>query len=121
VGRAVLAGWLGRMKRFENLIRAELKRHKLPQALLYVSMIESGFRPTTVSRAGAAGLWQFMAHGGSIYGLARSFWVDERFNPDRSTRAVMYYLKDLHQRFGNWELALAAYNAGYGSILRAVG
>ena len=121
VGRAVLAGWLGRMKRFENLIRAELGRHKLPQALLYVSMIESGFRPTTVSRAGAAGLWQFMAHGGSIYGLARSFWVDERFNPDRSTRAVMYYLKDLHQRFGNWELALAAYNAGYGSILRAVG
>lgn len=120
VGRSVLAHWLGRMKRFESLIRAELRRHGLPQALVYVAMIESGFRPTTVSHAGAAGLWQFMAHGGSIYGLSRSFWVDERFNPDRSTRAAMYYFKDLHRRFGNWEMALAAYNAGYGAMTRAV-
>ncbi len=120
VGRSVLRHWLGRMKRFEGLIRAELRRHGLPESLIYVSMIESSFRPTTVSRAGAAGLWQFMPYGGAIYGLKRTFWVDERLNPDRSTRAVMYYFKDLYRRFGNWEMALAAFNAGYGGVMRAV-
>ncbi|MFH2010513.1 MAG: LysM peptidoglycan-binding domain-containing protein [bacterium] len=120
VGRRVLAHWLGRMNRFRAHISAALRRHGLPQDLIYIAMIESGFRPTTVSWAGATGLWQFMPHGGTIYGLKRTFWLDERYSPDRSTSAAMYYLKDLHARFGNWALALAAYNAGYGSVTRAV-
>jgi len=120
VGRAVLARWLGRMNRFRAHISAALRRHNLPQDLIYIAMIESGFQPTTVSWAGAMGLWQFMPSGGSTYGLPRSFWVDERYNPERSTEAAMYYLKDLHKRFGNWELALAAYNAGYNGVRRAM-
>lgn len=120
VGRAVLARWLGRMNRFKAHISAALRRHRLPQDLIYVAMIESGFRPTTVSWAGATGLWQFMPSGGKTYGLPRSFWVDERYNPERSTEAAMYYLKDLYARFGNWELALAAYNAGYNGVGRAI-
>lgn len=118
--RSILAGWLGALPRFERIIRDELRRAGLPQALIYVAMIESGFDPRTVSHAGAAGPWQFMPYGGAIYGLHRSFWVEERFNPERSTRAVTLYLADLYHRFGSWELALAAYNAGYGCVSRAV-
>lgn len=120
VGRAVLSRWLGRMNRFKAHISAALRRHHLPQDLIYIAMIESGFRPTTKSWAGASGLWQFMPSGGKTYGLPRSFWVDERHNPESSTEAAMYYLKDLHKRFGNWELALAAYNAGYNGVRRAM-
>ncbi len=120
VARAVLARWLGRMNRYKAHISAALRRHNLPQDLIYVAMIESGFRPTTVSWAGAAGLWQFIPSGARTYGLPRSFWVDERFNPERSTEAAMYYLEDLYSRFGSWELALAAYNAGYNGVARAI-
>ncbi len=119
-GRSVLARWLGRMNRFRAHISAALRRHRLPQSLIYVAMIESGFRPSTVSWAGAMGLWQFMPSGGKIYGLPRNFWMDERYNPERSTEAAMYYLKDLHTRFGNWALALAAYNAGYNGVRRSM-
>jgi membrane-bound lytic murein transglycosylase D len=108
------------MGRFEKLIRETLKRHRLPQDLIYVAMIESGFNPRTLSYAGASGLWQFMPLGGRIYGLNSNYWLDERRNPERSTVAAMVYLKDLHDRFRDWHLALAAYNAGYAGVIRAV-
>ncbi|MSP62510.1 MAG: LysM peptidoglycan-binding domain-containing protein [Myxococcales bacterium] len=119
-GRAIIASWLRRQGRYRALIEEALTRYKLPQALLYVSMIESGYDPQDRSSAGAAGLWQFMPDGGRIYGLRIDHWVDERKNPEKATEAVMRYLGDLQARFGSWHLALAAFNAGYGAVLNAV-
>ncbi|MCB2039108.1 MAG: lytic transglycosylase domain-containing protein, partial [Ottowia sp.] len=102
------------------MIVGYLKDAGLPQDLLYVSMIESSYDPYTYSRAGASGLWQFMPAGGKIYGLEIDRWIDERNDPVRSTIAVLDYFKDLYQRFGDWHLALAAYNAGYGAVLRSI-
>jgi len=119
-GRAIMASWLKRQGRFRNLIEDALRRYRLPHSLLYVCMIESGYDPLDRSSAGAAGLWQFMPEGGRIYGLRIDHWVDERKNPEKSTEAVMHYLGDLQTRFGSWHLALAAFNAGYGAVLKAV-
>jgi len=119
-GRSILRSWYRNMGRFERFIKRELRRHGLPQDLLFLSAIESGFRPQTVSYAGAAGLWQFMPLGGRIYDLQSSHWLDERLNPERSTRAAMLYLKDLYFRFGDWPLALASYNAGYAAVSKSV-
>jgi membrane-bound lytic murein transglycosylase D len=116
-GRRLMAEWLRRQSRFDALILAELARAKLPKALLYVAMIESAYDPETYSRVGASGLWQFMPGSGAIYGLRRSEWLDERNDFVRATRAATYFMKDLYDRFGDWNLALAAYNAGYGAVL----
>src|SRR5690606_11780873 len=80
----------------------------------------SGFEPTVRSRAGAAGMWQFVQGTAAEFGLGQSHWVDERLDPERSTRAAAAYLGRLHARFGSWELALAGYNMGYGALLRAM-
>ncbi len=119
-GRSILRSWFRAMGRYEELIHAYLRRAGLPQDLIYVAMIESGFRPTTSSYAGAGGLWQFMPAGGRIYGLRSDYWIDERKDPLRSTMAAVRYLADLYHRFGDWHLALAAFNAGYGAILRSM-
>jgi membrane-bound lytic murein transglycosylase D len=83
-------------------------------------MIESSYEVDDVSSAGALGLWQFMKAAGKIYGLRQDRWVDERMDPLRSTVAQMDYFADLYQRFGNWEVALAAFNVGYGAMLRSI-
>lgn len=119
-GRAIMKGWLVAQGRYRELIVSHLRKARLPEDLLYVAMIESSYDPATLSRAGALGVWQFMPDGARIYGLRRDRWVDERRDPYRSTIAQMDYFKDLHQRFGDWALALGAFNVGYGAVLRSV-
>ncbi len=119
-GRSIMASWLRRQGRYRGLIEEVLDRHQLPRFLLYVSMIESGYDPHDRSSAGAVGLWQFLPEGARIYGLRVDYWVDERKDPVRATEAAARYLGDLKARFGSWHLALAAFNAGYGAVLRAM-
>ncbi len=119
-GRAHMRGWLERSGRYEPLIRRELKRLGLPQDLLYVAMVESGFDPEAASPAGAVGLWQLVPSTAREYGLERNRWLDERKSPERSTHAALQYLKDLHDKLGSWPLSLAAFNMGYGALLRSV-
>ncbi|MFO0656935.1 MAG: transglycosylase SLT domain-containing protein [Polyangia bacterium] len=119
-GRSIMASWLRRQGRYKALIEQALDKYQLPRFLLYVSMIESGYDPHDRSHKGAVGLWQFLPEGARIYGLRVDYWVDERQDPLRSTEAAARYLGDLKARFGSWHLALAAFNAGYGAVLRAM-
>jgi membrane-bound lytic murein transglycosylase D len=119
-GRSIMASWLVAQGRYRDLILTHLRKARLPADLLYVSMIESSYDPSTLSSASALGLWQFMPEGGRIYGLRQDRWVDERRDPLRSTIAVVDYWKDLYQRFGDWEIAMAAFNVGYGAMLRSI-
>lgn len=119
-GRAIMESWLVAQGRYRDLILGFLRKAHLPEDLLYVSMIESSYDPATLSSAGALGLWQFMPEGGRIYGLRQDRWVDERRDPLRSTMAVVDYWKDLFQRFGDWQIAMAAFNVGYGAMLRSI-
>ncbi len=119
-GRAIIGGWLTAQGRYRDMIATYLRAAKLPADLLYVAMIESGYDPADTSTAGALGLWQFMPEGGRIYGLREDRWVDERRDPYRSTIAQMDYFADLQQRFRNWDIALAAFNMGYGAMLRSI-
>jgi membrane-bound lytic murein transglycosylase D len=92
----------------------------LPEELVFTAMIESGFNPVAVSRAGAKGLWQFMAPTARQYGLRVDRWLDERLDPEKSTVAAANYLSDLYKTFGSWELVQAAYNAGQMKVQRAI-
>lgn len=119
-GRAIMTSWLKKQGRWKPLFEDALRRAHLPLSLIYVSMIESGYDPLDRSHAGAVGLWQFMPEGGRIYGLRLDYWIDERRDPEKATQAFVHYIGDLKERFGAWPLTLAAFNAGYGAVLRAM-
>jgi membrane-bound lytic murein transglycosylase D len=97
-----------------------LKRHNMPDELKYLSIVESGLNPKAYSRAGAAGLWQFMPATGRMYSLHQDQYIDERMDPYESTEAACKYLKELYNIFDDWELALASYNCGPGNVRRAI-
>ena len=112
--------WLERSHEYLPYIQQTFRGMGLPEDLAYVSLIESGFSARAYSRTGAAGLWQFMRGTGVKYGLKVNWWIDQRRDPILATRSAAQYLKDLHDEFDSWELALAAYNAGEGRVANAV-
>jgi len=119
-GRDVFERALARSGRYHDMIIATLKEQGLPQDLIYLAQAESGFHPLAVSRAGARGIWQFMSSRARGYGLSHNMWVDDRQDPAKATRAAARHLKDLYAQFGDWYLAMAAYNSGPGTVQAAV-
>jgi membrane-bound lytic murein transglycosylase D len=118
--RAVVETWLVRSGRYLPMILDVFRQKGLPDELVFTAMIESGFNPVAVSRAGAKGLWQFMAPTARRYGLRVDEWLDERLDPEKSTMAAARHLLDLYAVFGSWNLVQAAYNAGEMKVLQAV-
>src|SRR5271169_5593374 len=119
-GRATLEHAWARSGKYRDMISRILKEEGVPQDLIYLAQAESGFQPLALSRAGARGMWQFMAATGQVYSLQRSWWVDDRQDPEKATRAAARNLKDLYNQFGDWYLAMAAYNSGASTVQHAV-
>jgi membrane-bound lytic murein transglycosylase D len=111
---------LSRKKQYSSMITEKLAARQMPHELAYLPMIESEYKPRARSRVAAVGLWQFMAGTARHFGLSVGRHNDERTDPSRSTDAALTYLSELHDRFGSWYLAAAAYNAGPGAVTKAL-
>jgi len=119
-GRKSFKTWLERSSRYVPVLEDELQRAGLPQDLVYLAMIESGFRPDAASHMGAIGLWQFIAPTARHYGLNINWWIDERRDFEKSTHAAIAYMKELNGEFDSWYLVAASYNMGETGVRRLI-